>query len=141
MRRRRGSLIRPDYSNSRRGAAGGPHLDRIHFPIPSFTTTSLLNRRHRHRHPIPLVSLIYRIDEIAFETFPYLAHAGQPASTVAMADQVESFVEVPKEFVKDGVQFINKCQKRESGPRDASILSFRLSIPLACVYPDASLDS
>ncbi|KJZ76636.1 Putative protein transport protein Sec61 subunit gamma [Hirsutella minnesotensis 3608] len=28
-----------------------------------------------------------------------------------MADQIESFVEVPKEFVKDGVQFINKCQK------------------------------
>ncbi|CEJ81754.1 Putative Protein translocation complex subunit SSS1 [[Torrubiella] hemipterigena] len=28
-----------------------------------------------------------------------------------MADQVESLIELPKEFIKDGVQFINKCQK------------------------------
>lgn len=29
-----------------------------------------------------------------------------------MADQVEEILEVPREFFKDGVQFINRCQKR-----------------------------
>ncbi|KAJ2973375.1 hypothetical protein NQ176_g6646 [Zarea fungicola] len=28
-----------------------------------------------------------------------------------MSDSVESLIEVPKEFIKDGVQFMNKCQK------------------------------
>ncbi|EGR46898.1 hypothetical protein MKX07_003357 [Trichoderma sp. CBMAI-0711] len=28
-----------------------------------------------------------------------------------MADQVEEILEVPREFFKDGVQFINRCQK------------------------------
>ncbi len=31
-----------------------------------------------------------------------------------MADNVEGLIDVPREFLKDGVQFINKCQKRES---------------------------
>ena len=31
-----------------------------------------------------------------------------------MADNVESLIELPKEFIKDGVQFMNKCQKRTS---------------------------
>lgn len=30
-----------------------------------------------------------------------------------MSDQVESLIDVPKEFVKEGVQFMNKCQKRK----------------------------
>lgn len=29
-----------------------------------------------------------------------------------MADQVEEILDVPREFFKDGVQFINRCQKR-----------------------------
>ncbi|KOS20962.1 putative protein transport protein Sec61 subunit gamma [Escovopsis weberi] len=28
-----------------------------------------------------------------------------------MADQVEEILDVPREFFRDGVQFINKCQK------------------------------
>ena len=28
-----------------------------------------------------------------------------------MADQVQEFLEIPREFVKDGTQFINKCTK------------------------------
>ncbi|KAJ6783882.1 hypothetical protein PWT90_04932 [Aphanocladium album] len=31
-----------------------------------------------------------------------------------MSDQVEGLIDVPKEFVKEGIQFMNKCQKRES---------------------------
>lgn len=30
-----------------------------------------------------------------------------------MADQVEGLIDVPREFVKEGIQFMNKCQKRE----------------------------
>lgn len=33
-----------------------------------------------------------------------------------MADQVEEILEVPREFFKDGVQFINRCQKRTFYP-------------------------
>ncbi|KAH6626940.1 hypothetical protein B0J18DRAFT_464909 [Chaetomium sp. MPI-SDFR-AT-0129] len=28
-----------------------------------------------------------------------------------MADQVQEFLEVPREFLKDGIQFINRAQK------------------------------
>ncbi|RHZ67019.1 hypothetical protein Glove_303g153 [Diversispora epigaea] len=28
-----------------------------------------------------------------------------------MADQIKEFVEVPRQFVKDGTQFINRCTK------------------------------
>ncbi|KYK55439.1 protein translocation complex subunit SSS1 [Drechmeria coniospora] len=28
-----------------------------------------------------------------------------------MADQVEGLIDIPREFLKDGVQFVNKCQK------------------------------
>ncbi|OAQ97628.1 hypothetical protein LLEC1_02026, partial [Akanthomyces lecanii] len=30
---------------------------------------------------------------------------------VTMADQVEGLIDVPREFVKEGIQFMNKCQK------------------------------
>jgi len=30
-----------------------------------------------------------------------------------MADQLQEFIEVPKEFLKEGLQFINKSQKRK----------------------------
>ena len=29
-----------------------------------------------------------------------------------MADQVQEMLDVPREFLKDGVQFINRAQKR-----------------------------
>ncbi|KAJ4150778.1 hypothetical protein LMH87_011513 [Akanthomyces muscarius] len=35
-----------------------------------------------------------------------------------MADQVEGLIDVPREFVKEGIQFMNKCQKRGSLVRD-----------------------
>lgn len=38
-----------------------------------------------------------------------------------MADQVQEFLEVPREFLKDGIQFINRAQKRM--PSFASITS------------------
>jgi len=28
-----------------------------------------------------------------------------------MADQVQELLEIPREFLKDGLQFINRCQK------------------------------
>lgn len=28
-----------------------------------------------------------------------------------MADQVQEILDVPREFVKDGIQFLNRCQK------------------------------
>lgn len=31
-----------------------------------------------------------------------------------MADSVQEILDVPKEFVKDGTQFIKRCQKRTS---------------------------
>jgi hypothetical protein len=31
-----------------------------------------------------------------------------------MADQVQEILDVPREFLKDGIQFINKAQKRMS---------------------------
>jgi hypothetical protein len=34
-----------------------------------------------------------------------------------MADQVQEILDVPREFLKDGMQFINRSQKRESFPR------------------------
>jgi protein transport protein SEC61 subunit gamma and related proteins len=30
-----------------------------------------------------------------------------------MSDQVQEILDVPREFLKDGIQFINKSQKRE----------------------------
>jgi len=30
-----------------------------------------------------------------------------------MADQVQEVLDVPREFLKDGIQFINKSQKRK----------------------------
>lgn len=39
-----------------------------------------------------------------------------PAFTVPtesnMADQIQEILDVPREFVKEGVQFLNRCQKR-----------------------------
>jgi len=29
-----------------------------------------------------------------------------------MADQVQEFMDIPRDFIKDGTQFINKCTKR-----------------------------
>jgi protein transport protein SEC61 subunit gamma and related proteins len=31
-----------------------------------------------------------------------------------MSDQVQEILDVPREFLKDGIQFINKSQKRET---------------------------
>lgn len=31
-----------------------------------------------------------------------------------MADQVQEMLDVPREFLKDGIQFINRAQKRTS---------------------------
>ncbi|ATY63233.1 translocase SEC61 gamma subunit [Cordyceps militaris] len=28
-----------------------------------------------------------------------------------MADHVENLIDVPKEFIREGIQFMNKCQK------------------------------
>ena len=37
-----------------------------------------------------------------------------PSSSTTMADQVQEILDVPREFLKDGIQFINKAQKRMS---------------------------
>lgn len=31
-----------------------------------------------------------------------------------MADQIQELLDVPRDFLKDGMQFINRSQKRES---------------------------
>ena len=41
-----------------------------------------------------------------------------------MSDSVEGLVDVPREFVKEGVQFMNKCQKRKLSPRVKPIIAF-----------------
>ncbi|ATZ45401.1 putative translocase sec61 complex gamma subunit protein [Botrytis fragariae] len=28
-----------------------------------------------------------------------------------MADQIQEFMEIPRDFIKDGTQFVNKCTK------------------------------
>lgn len=33
-----------------------------------------------------------------------------------MADQIQEILDVPREFIKDGVQFMNRAQKRTSPP-------------------------
>ena len=33
-----------------------------------------------------------------------------------MADQLQEILDVPREFLKDGIQFINRAQKRTSSP-------------------------
>ncbi|KAG6311112.1 hypothetical protein E4U44_004664 [Claviceps purpurea] len=33
-----------------------------------------------------------------------------------MADQIQELVDTPSQFLKDGVQFMNKCQKRMRAP-------------------------
>ena len=29
-----------------------------------------------------------------------------------MSDQVQEILDIPREFIKDGMQFMNRCQKR-----------------------------
>jgi preprotein translocase subunit Sss1 len=36
-----------------------------------------------------------------------------------MSDQVQEILDVPREFLKDGIQFINKSQKRKPADRSA----------------------
>lgn len=36
----------------------------------------------------------------------------QFAASVTMSDQIQEFIEIPKTFVKEGNQFINRCTKR-----------------------------
>jgi protein transport protein SEC61 subunit gamma-like protein len=36
-----------------------------------------------------------------------------------MADQVQEMLDVPREFLKDGIQFINRAQKRMPSPSQA----------------------
>jgi protein transport protein SEC61 subunit gamma-like protein len=33
-----------------------------------------------------------------------------------MADQIQELLDVPRDFLKDGMQFINRSQKRECPP-------------------------
>ena len=40
-----------------------------------------------------------------------------------MADQIQELLDVPREFLKDGIQFINRAQKRTS-PNPASCVLF-----------------
>jgi hypothetical protein len=47
-----------------------------------------------------------------------------------MADQVQEILNIPREFFKDGMQFINRSQKRESTV--ASLVRKPLSIAAAC---------
>lgn len=37
-----------------------------------------------------------------------------------MADQVQEILDVPREFLKDGIQFVNRSQKRMPFPRSPS---------------------
>lgn len=40
----------------------------------------------------------------------------QPPSLFTMSDQIQELVDTPSQFLKDGVQFMNKCQKRTPPP-------------------------
>lgn len=45
----------------------------------------------------------------AFPTLRSRSHTNQST----MSDSVQEILDVPREFVKDGVQFLNRCQKRK----------------------------
>lgn len=71
---------------------------------------------HIPEHPRQQHLLTSRVPAISFfihdPTLPI--SLSLPTNTDTMADNVESLIELPKEFIKDGVQFMNKCQKRTS---------------------------
>ena len=47
-----------------------------------------------------------------------------------MADQLKDFAEIPRDFLKDGTQFLNRCTKRTSSQDiSACPISDRLSLP------------
>jgi hypothetical protein len=47
---------------------------------------------------------------------PLRNHPIAHAEFFAMADQLQEILDVPREFLKDGMQFIHRSQKRESCP-------------------------
>lgn len=53
-----------------------------------------------------------------------------------MADQVEEILDVPREFFKDGVQFINRCQKRTKSflPRGSIVDVFFFLLTYLTIY-------
>jgi hypothetical protein len=56
----------------------------------------------------PVVSLFFFVQLTLITSFrpPLLSN------TAKMSDQVQELLEVPSEFVKDGVQFVRRCTKR-----------------------------
>lgn len=62
-------------------------------------------------------------NDIASRSFPdrlipnlqdLISHTQTPLHPSTMADQVQEMLDVPREFLKDGIQFINRAQKRTS---------------------------
>ncbi|KAJ6445710.1 secE/SeC61-gamma subunits of protein translocation complex domain-containing protein [Purpureocillium lavendulum] len=69
----------------------------------------------RNPHPPAVVDcrrVLLRRSFSSVKTFTCIPPREFSRTTVAMADNVEGLIDVPREFLKDGVQFINKCQKR-----------------------------
>ncbi|KAL2162684.1 hypothetical protein VTH06DRAFT_6520 [Thermothelomyces fergusii] len=50
--------------------------------------------------------LLRRFPSFSATVLLFLSH-----TSVTMADQIQEILDVPREFVKDGVQFINRAQK------------------------------
>lgn len=50
-----------------------------------------------------------------------------------MSDSVQEILDVPREFVKDGIQFLNRCQKRKCSSAQWATLAISYKNALADV--------
>lgn len=75
---------------------------RLPHPIPSTA-----NEANDSSALAPIDEPLLPLTIPSFNTSPLLF-------TATMADQVQEMLDVPREFLKDGIQFINRAQKRTS---------------------------
>lgn len=68
-------------------------------PIEAHTTSHLYN------------SLSIRA---SFDSQSETPKAADTISTINMADSVQELIDIPRDFVKDGTLFINRCTKRKN---------------------------
>lgn len=88
---------------------------RIHEHHPSKRRLALTDWTYL---PLSLFSTIQRQRLFTFDFAPHQQPfepdtlAPLPHTNSTMADQIQEFLDVPKDFVKEGTQFLAKCTKR-----------------------------
>ena len=75
-----------------------------HHLQASHSAHHLANTKRSASRPLP--------DRPITNLRPLIPHTQLPFNPSTMADQVQEMLDVPREFLKDGVQFINRAQKR-----------------------------